>query len=245
MYPDCLRKTVAFHSAHPEAGLSWCQFDLIDDRGVVSNPDWNSYVRPEWLLSLELYAELSLIWGCLPYNIANVTLARAATEQAGFFREDMTYSGDFEYWGRMAAAAPVGRIGERLMKLRAHAAQASAKLSGRVRNVTESLEVSHSLLTAVRPSFEAEMRRCFRWKVVPAWAMTFWLCVRAKRWDLAGECWERLKPFGTPLFLVTTAIVTHLLHRVGADTRIHRWLFLDAHYAHLSSIAFNDEGITR
>ena len=191
MYPDCLQETVAFHAAHPEVGMSWCQFDLIDERGTIANPDWNSYVRPEWLLSYELYAELSLIWGCLPYNIANVSLARTVVEEAGFFREDMTYSGDFEYWGRVARVATVGRIGKKLIQLRAHAAQASAQLSARVRNVTESLEVSQSLLAAVRPSFEAEMRRCFHWKTVPAWAMTFWLCLRAKKWGLARDCWRR------------------------------------------------------
>src|SRR5205823_2050603 len=53
---DCLEETVAFHRRRPEIGMSWCQFDLIDGNGNVSNPDWNAHTRSEWILPYELYA---------------------------------------------------------------------------------------------------------------------------------------------------------------------------------------------
>jgi glycosyltransferase involved in cell wall biosynthesis len=230
MSADCLEETLAFHASHPEVGMSWCQFQLIDAKGTAYDPSWN-IIRCEWLISYELYAELSLIWGCLPYNIANVTLSRKAMNEVGLFREDLIYAGDFEYWGRVAKVAPLARMGKRLIQLRAHPAQLSANLSARVKNVEENLAISHELLDGVRLDFREKMRRCYRWKVLPTAALTWWLCVRDGEWRLARECWQRLRPFGTPSILVLTALLMHLLKFMRLDIPLYRRGFMDAHYS--------------
>lgn len=245
MYQHCLSETLSFHAKHPEIGMSWCQFDLIDKVGTVCNPSWNRYLRPEWILPHELYAELSLIWGCLPYNIANVALKRAAVDRAGLFRDDLTYSGDFEYWNRIAQVAPVGRIGNRLIQLRSHPQQESANLASRVRNVTETLSVSHDLIRGVRPDFQKEAQQCYKWKVLPSAAITWWLCLRRRQWNLACDCWKRLRPFGSPVGLILVSLGTYLLRVLHLDIVYQRRLFLDDHYQFLASIGFDDEGIPR
>ena len=243
MYPECLKETIEFHSQHQEIGMSWCQFDLIDSKGVMSNPRWNLHIRPEWVLGYELYAELSLIWGSLPYNIANVTLTRTAVDQAGRFRDDLTYSGDFEYWRRIARVAPVGRIAKRLIQLRSHSNQESANLASRVRNVSEALPISNELLRGVRREFHREAQRCYAWKVLPFSAITWWLCIRRRQWKLARECWKRLRPFGSPIKLILRSFFVYLLRIVYLDEKLYRHLFLNRHYRFLASIGFNDEGI--
>jgi glycosyltransferase involved in cell wall biosynthesis len=242
MCADCLEETLAFHASHPEVGMSWCQFQLINANGNIYEAPWNM-IRCEWLLTYELYAELSLIWGCLPYNIANVTLTRKAVEQAGLFREDLTYAGDFEYWSRIAKVAPIARIGERLIQLRSHSAQLSANLSARVKNVEENLTINLELINGVRLEFRAEILRCYWWKTVPNAAVAWWLCIRDREWGLARECWQRLRPFGMPGVVVLMALLMHLLKIMQLDTVLHRKLFLNAHYSYLKSIKFPDEGI--
>lgn len=243
MYPECLTETLQFHSRYDELGMSWCQFDLIDRNGIISNPVWNRHTRPEWILPYELYAELSLIWGCLPYNIANVALKRIAVNRAGLFRDDLTYSGDFEYWNRIAKVAPIGRMGKRLIQLRFHPQQESANLASRVRNVSETLPISHELVRCVRSEFQEEAQKCYDWKVLPSSAIAWWLCVRRQQWQLARDCWKRLRPFGSPIKLILISLLAHLLRVVYLDKIFHRRLFLDAHYQFLASIGFNDEGI--
>jgi glycosyltransferase involved in cell wall biosynthesis len=168
MKPTCLEVEAAFRARHPDVGMTYCAYDVIDAAGSVTRaapPDSTPDVVPS-----DLAAQIMYYHGSITGNIANVTLRRSALEDVGLFREDLRVSGDFELWVRLSARYPIGFVREPLMALRSHAGQFSRWRGNSVTFMREDREIFEALLRRLPPRDVPYARRYARWHRLPLYA---------------------------------------------------------------------------
>ncbi len=74
---------------------------------------------------------LFFIFGCIPGNLSNVSLRTQVPAQHGWFKPELPYAGDFEFWSRVGSKAPWIVSGTRTTHIRLHSGQASQTLNKR------------------------------------------------------------------------------------------------------------------
>lgn len=74
---------------------------------------------------------LFYIFGCIPGNLSNVSVRTGVVERVGWFRTDLPYAGDFEFWSRLGRSHPWAVSKVNVAKIRSHAEQASKSLNAR------------------------------------------------------------------------------------------------------------------
>ncbi len=82
-----------------------------------------SIVKPE---SSDLFF---FIFGCIPGNLSNVCVRTEAIKQAGWFRTDLPYAGDFEFWSRVGHSSSWAIAKTKVAHIRGHGEQASKTLN--------------------------------------------------------------------------------------------------------------------
>lgn len=74
---------------------------------------------------------LFFIFGCIPGNLSNVLVRTESVRNAGWFRTDLPYAGDFEFWSRLGRSRPWAISKINVAWIRAHSGQASGFLNRR------------------------------------------------------------------------------------------------------------------
>jgi glycosyltransferase involved in cell wall biosynthesis len=69
------------------------------------------------------------IFGCLPGNLSNVSVRTPVVAEMGWYRTDLPYAGDFEFWSRAGRAHPWALSKAYVVQVRRHAEQASKTLN--------------------------------------------------------------------------------------------------------------------
>ena len=72
---------------------------------------------------------LFFIFGCIPGNLSNVSVRTNAVKNAGGFRTDLPYAGDFEFWSRVGGSCSWAITRTRVSVIRSHPEQASQTMS--------------------------------------------------------------------------------------------------------------------
>jgi glycosyltransferase involved in cell wall biosynthesis len=72
---------------------------------------------------------LFFIFGCIPGNLSNVSVRTEAVKNAGWFRTDLPYAGDFEFWSRLGGSCPWAITRTKVTTIRSHSEQASKTMS--------------------------------------------------------------------------------------------------------------------
>lgn len=123
MKPDCLEREYQFWLKHQDVGMFYCHRDIIDERGCLTKHAWKDST-PD-LVPSRLADEISFNWGCMPGNIANITVPRKIFNEMGLFDETLKQAADFDMWVRIQKKYPIGFCREVLMELRRHKRQLS------------------------------------------------------------------------------------------------------------------------
>jgi len=144
MKSNCLEEELAFLSKYPEVGMSYCAYDIIDDKGNVI---WQAphFPTPN-VVSPALAAQIMFYHGSITGNIANVTLKKSVIEEVGSFKDDMRIAGDFEMWVRVSERFPIGFLHQPLIYLRSHKGQFSRQAASYVTCISEEHTVYATLL---------------------------------------------------------------------------------------------------
>jgi glycosyltransferase involved in cell wall biosynthesis len=71
------------------------------------------------------------IFGCIPGNLSNVSVRTPIVAEMGWYRTDLPYAGDFEFWSRAGRTRPWALSGACVVHVRGHAEQASKTLNKR------------------------------------------------------------------------------------------------------------------
>lgn len=114
--PDRLLKFHEFAVNNPSAGFIFSNGYIHQDSHVISRMFGDEAEIPSG--NVPAYMAVSNHW--LPYVTTNVAIKREAVDQAGFYREEMAYLGDTEYFARVIKSHPVGVIREPLSIYRIH-----------------------------------------------------------------------------------------------------------------------------
>lgn len=192
MKPRCLEVERAFWNQHPDLGMSFCLRDHIDAEGRTTweaPRHWESSV-----LSPSHMAQSSLYHGSPPGNIATVMVNRDALGRVGLFREDMTYSGDFEMWTRLSKEHETGVVAEPLIDLRFHADQLSAQ-DLMTHKIREDHEVIEELLKRFPASLRDHARAYNRWHHHVHYAHHMLMSLLRGRWKEGIETFHLLRKF--------------------------------------------------
>ena len=79
-----------------------------------------------------MYSDLYFfIFGCLPGNLSNVSIRTPVVADMGWYRTDLPYAGDFEFWSRVGRRRPWALSRAYVIKIRTHPEQASRTLNKR------------------------------------------------------------------------------------------------------------------
>ncbi len=111
-HPDFLKRTVAMLDAHPEAGMVYTGWEIVDDRG--------RYVRrmPSPHLTDGVYDELPLL--VLNCHIAqcSAVVRHRVYQEVGLFT--LRRAGDWDVWLRIAGKYPIAFVRQSLYQYRRH-----------------------------------------------------------------------------------------------------------------------------
>lgn len=69
------------------------------------------------------------IFGCIPGNLSNVSVRTEIVKRAGWFRTDLPFAGDFEFWSRVGRSYPWAISKTNVAHIRMHPGQASVFLN--------------------------------------------------------------------------------------------------------------------
>lgn len=111
--PTMLEEHVRFFSAHPEIGLAYTDFCLIDGKGVVTREVRSPFYSNKKEFLQNLFAGNFI-------NGSSVMFRRTCMEAAGGFDEQMRYHADGNLWFRMLRYCDFGHIPRILLKYRWH-----------------------------------------------------------------------------------------------------------------------------
>lgn len=150
--PTCLAEEVAFFAAHPDAGMFFCKYHLMDETGAVRGQS------PIDDLPVEMAPHVSLqyltYYGCLPGNLSTACVSRRALEQVGLFDESYKVAGDFELWVRICRRFTLAVLHKYLVRLRNHTGQLSRSRASYLAHLLE----TRRLRAAMLPELPAEVR---------------------------------------------------------------------------------------
>jgi len=119
-----LERQLAFMDAHPRVGFSGSNYDYIDENGAVT--ERRAPVARTEVWKGPRYIRALIRSGRNPLTMQSVFFRRAALSPSGIDEDLSPYYGDYVVLMRMAESWDVGLVAESLVKVRRHAAQASA-----------------------------------------------------------------------------------------------------------------------
>jgi glycosyltransferase involved in cell wall biosynthesis len=90
------------------------------------------------------------IFGCIPGNLSNVSVRTPIVAKMGWYRIDLPYAGDFEFWARVGRTHPWAISTSYVIKIRRHAEQASKTLNKRGELLPQLRVVLEELSTKLR-----------------------------------------------------------------------------------------------
>lgn len=85
------------------------------------------------------------LFGCIPGNLSNVSVRTEAVQSAGWFRTDLPYAGDFEFWSRLGRKRPFAVAPIHVSHIRSHPEQGSVMLNRKGELLPQMREVVETL----------------------------------------------------------------------------------------------------
>ncbi|WP_316851303.1 glycosyltransferase [Pedobacter agri] len=144
MKPECLLNCIEFHKKYPQLGMSYHSVEYIDENDNIIK---NSLIdKTSEIISLNLYLNICIRFGCITDNISTVTLNKDLVKNSGFFKSDLLVSGDFEFWTRIAQVADIGRIDKKLIYLRSHSKQLSRNFKSIYPRIVEDMVIHNNII---------------------------------------------------------------------------------------------------
>ncbi|WMI68444.1 glycosyltransferase [Mangrovimonas sp. YM274] len=162
MNVNCLAETVKFHEEHPNIAYAFCRVEVIDENGEIID---RMPINTNDTMSTLTHDLTSILTGSVPGNIANVSIRKTVFERYGYFREDLKYSGDFEFWCRITDQLPVGIIQKHLIQLRRHMGQLSRNPNMWIYRIHENDEILKTLMARVPEDKKKYLERGLLWRV--------------------------------------------------------------------------------
>lgn len=122
MYTDCIDTCVKYYKQY-KFKMAYSAVDYIDaDNNLIHN---KALDNTPTIINRDLFIAISVFYGSIAGNIANVCISKEIFNKVGKFDERFKVSADFEYWVRIGLENDIIFIQEKLIKLRKHKGQLS------------------------------------------------------------------------------------------------------------------------
>jgi len=222
MLPGCLAETILFHEKYRDISMSYSGVSYINSQGE-SIPD-NKIDGTPAIISPELHAEISVEWGCIAGNIANVTLVKNALDKYGYFNEDYKVSGDFELWVRLGKEQSIGFLNKRLVALRRHTGQLSRRYSSILYRIQEDIPIGKELVNRVRPEMKVVAKRYLYWKLYPIYFNEVIFLLRKKEFGIARPTLKEIRKVDNIFLLFWRWSFVRILRMFALDNKFYAFL---------------------
>jgi glycosyltransferase involved in cell wall biosynthesis len=90
------------------------------------------------------------VFGCVPGNLSNVSVRTPVIARMGWFRTDLPYAGDFEFWSRTGREMPWASSRKHVVQVRLHLEQASITLNKKGELLSQLLLILKTLIRELR-----------------------------------------------------------------------------------------------
>lgn len=90
------------------------------------------------------------IFGCIPGNLSNVSVRTPVVAEMGWYRTDLPFAGDFEFWSRTGRARPWALNSAHVVQVRRHLGQASITLNRKGELLPQLYEILDHLYRGLR-----------------------------------------------------------------------------------------------
>lgn len=150
---ECLAEEVRFFAEHPDIAMSFCKSISIDLKDRVLRSAAVDDLPEE--LSPHLAAQHFFYHGCIPGNLSTVCI-RAEFLRGKRFDTSFQVSADYELWTRLCQENALGVIQRRLVRVRQHPGQLSARATSQPKFIKENRRIRARLL----PSLPRDLQKC-------------------------------------------------------------------------------------
>jgi glycosyltransferase involved in cell wall biosynthesis len=152
--PDVVARQVAMFDAHPEVGLVYTGFAIVDeaDRPFRESKPWASdHVRPAY----EAFTDL-LSLNTVPHSGALVR--RSCHDVVGWYDPRLSYAGDWDLWLRLAGRFAVGYLAGPLYAYRVHRNNMTSRGKPPGEATRERMQAVENAFAALPPDTPAAVR---------------------------------------------------------------------------------------
>lgn len=212
MKSNCLSFFYDFHQQYPQAGFSYCTRDIIDENNKVIKVGEDS--GQYFLFDSKKHAEISLEYGSIAGNIANVCLSREALNKVGLYNEAMKISADFEMQVRIAEHFSVGYIQVPVIQLRDHDHQLSRVPELYIYHVKEDLQLYRYLLGYVDDELKVRGRKLLLRKKLMFYYTLMLKSFFKGKFSTAREFYKELTSF-EKFTVLTRSYISYLKKRIA------------------------------
>ena len=157
---DFLKRTVATFDAHPEIGMVYTGWKLIDKQGRPFKTIHSSPHKVDGVYDEFPY----LLFGCHIPQCAT-TVRREILKRVGLFDPELTQIGDWDLWLRISRHYKVGFISEVLYEYRRHGTNMSVQPETSIQRKQQAELVLSRLLSDpdLAPSVRAKEKQIWAW----------------------------------------------------------------------------------
>lgn len=222
MMLKCLSETVKFHKEYPDIAYAFSRVEVIDEHGKLIE---KMPINENETMSRLTHDLTSILTGSVPGNIANVSIRKTVFEQYGYFREDLKYSGDFEFWCRITDTLPVGIIQKHLIQLRRHTGQLSRNPKMWIYRIQENDEIIKTFMSRVPEDKKKYLERGLLWRVYNQYFGLYLNLLRSGDSQEAKAFLKVIKKYSTvPEFYLRYGFLK-FLNIFKKDKKFQHWLY--------------------
>lgn len=164
MLEDDILTCAQYMESNPGVGLSFSNYDMIDEVGIVTGSSLDFKERNADLpdvISGNIAAQKLYKWGCISGSHSNITLRRDTYEGISHFNSDMIYTGDYDLLSRVGVYNAIGYNHTKTCQIRFHAQQTSMQGNKAVGKIREMEVILNYLLNNMNPEERLNYERQF------------------------------------------------------------------------------------
>jgi len=224
MNNNCLSKIIEFHQKYPDIAFSYCDVEQIDEHGNIIPLSFQDFT-PEYIPK-ELHDKIALYAGSVACNISSVTIVKDKLVEVGYFDDSIIIGGDFDMWVRLTAKYNIGRIPDRLIKIRNHSDQLSKSSNFLIYHMKEDLKIYKKLLERVDDKTKKFGLYYLKWNKYPFYFSLMIKCLFEKNYQTAFLFLKEIAKYDNIIILFFRWVSIKVNRRIfNSYKRDNRFLF--------------------
>lgn len=222
MLPGCLERTLNYFNSNHNIVFAFSLHNNIDSDGKLlqlrKSRESNEIDKIDHAIS-------SILYGCLPGNISNVTINKNCALESGGFNEKMLYSGDFDMWQRLSHYGKIGIFGESTVLIRSHSQQESRKIYSSINRLRENRDILMHLKLDIPTELHVYVDRCLRFRIYTEFTRQAVYLLQKFEITLLRSYLNELSKYGSLTVLFLHLLFNGILKSFALREKFEYWYF--------------------